>query len=297
VNKLQNNSAETQQKGASVRVFAPEYWGQVDVFREFHSTTFALNSRQYRAVLGVSSHFRKAKIFKDLAQDLLPSVQLDEEQLEAQGYTPAENSKKVSALIESTILELYSAVDCARKVVVAVYKGARHMPSDSTRKLFAKASDGVEFGEPFPTEITKLLQSSEWYWGLQSIRDNLVHLDIGSMHLNRQTEKYDYTHEGLRGGSKNSFVEDVFGWLSEMAKSVNAFLGQVFRVLNSQIIDKPVKTVCGFVDGYILEREIRPSEVKTKGGTCLSFHWFEREDRPDCPFKNDCLAYQTLDRS
>ena len=120
----------------TVRVFAPEQWGEVDRFANFYGGTFKFSGTEKRAVAGVRNHFQKAITLQTLAVKLKPGLDIDKKQLEERGYTPALNSHELSAVIEAAILELYSSLDCTVKVLHAVYgHGSRSFPG-STRRLF-----------------------------------------------------------------------------------------------------------------------------------------------------------------
>ncbi|MCK1481536.1 MULTISPECIES: hypothetical protein [unclassified Bradyrhizobium] len=119
----------------TVRVFAPEQWGEVDRFANFYAGTYQFSDRDQRAVSGVANHFEKALTLQSLAVKLRPGLDIDHDQLNKNGFTPALNSHELSAVIEASALELYSSVDCTTKVLRADGAGSRSFPG-STRKLF-----------------------------------------------------------------------------------------------------------------------------------------------------------------
>jgi hypothetical protein len=90
---------------ATVRIFAPELWGQVELFSNLCSETYKFNEREQRAVAGVRQHFDKAITFQTLAAKLRPNLQIDLAQLNAQGFTPAEHSREPATVIEAVITE------------------------------------------------------------------------------------------------------------------------------------------------------------------------------------------------
>jgi hypothetical protein len=84
------------------------------------------------------------------------------------------NSQELSAVIEASILELYSSLDCTVKVLHAVYgHGSRSFPK-STRKLFHNYD---KVTGSFPEELKEVFRTADWYDGLRYLRDELTHLD------------------------------------------------------------------------------------------------------------------------
>lgn len=274
----------------TVRVFAPEQWGEVDRFANFYSGTYRFSDREKRAVSGVLNHFQKAITLQTLAVKLKPGLDIDKKQLDESGYTPALNSHELSAVIEASILELYSSLDCTVKVLRAVYgSGSRSFP-ESTRRLFQNIE---KVAGSFPDELKEAFRKADWYDGLLYLRDELTHLATGSCNLDHKTGVVQYMHLGmkLRGGVY--VIEDVFAWLAEIINKLNGFLGIVFRVLNATLKSTLVQQVCGFVEGRILMRYLDPTEQLTfDSGRCFAYQWFEKLENPTCPFVEHCGAYQ-----
>src|SRR5690242_3339731 len=121
--------------------FAPNRWGQLERFAQLHSGTFQFTPTTQKALSGATNHFHKAITLKNIAIKLVPNLELDEKELEARGFTSALNSKELSAVIEGVILELYSSIDCTRKVISEIYGKYPGIPKVSTRKLFQNAFD------------------------------------------------------------------------------------------------------------------------------------------------------------
>jgi hypothetical protein len=119
----------------TIRVFAPEQWGEIDKFANFYSGSYKFSDREKRAVAGVLNHFQKAITLQTLAVKLKPGLDIEKKQLEERGYTPALNSHELSAVIEASILELDSSLDCTVKVLRAVYGGSSRSFPESTRRL------------------------------------------------------------------------------------------------------------------------------------------------------------------
>jgi hypothetical protein len=271
----------------AVRAFAPEQWGHVDKFATFFASSFPdANSTERRAVSGVKNHFRKAIILHSLSLRIAPTLAVDKQELNEKGYTRAEHAKELAAVVEGVFTELYSAVDCARKILSARYP-VRGMP-DSTRKAFARARSGT-FDRLLPPALLSALKEADWYEPLRTLRDELTHSDIGSVHQN-DAGRVCYMHLGLGTGERAFVIEDVFSRMKDDFEAVNQFLGVVFAHLNSLLKDVPTVQLCGLHQGKALIREIRPEPALTfNSGKCLALAWIEVDGKPTCPLL--CGAY------
>jgi hypothetical protein len=273
-----------------VRVFAPEIWGQLDRFKQFYAATYRFKPDAIKAVAGIDNHFQKAMTLRRVAEKLAPNLHLDNEELAQKGYTAALNSQEFSAVIEEVFTELYSSVDCTRKIIFAIHGKCQRVP-DSTRKLFERAFKG-QLGSDFPKELLEALKSSVWFKELMSIRDELTHSTTGACHLQEGTNKIRYIHHGIRQVDNVLVIDDVFEKLDEFFDSVNRFLGQVFRFLNAGLLTTSVDVVCAFAFDRIYMRKLAIAEsVDFNSGTCASFHWFDKEPDRRCLLADDCGAY------
>lgn len=272
----------------TVRTFAPEQWGQIDIFATFFASSFPdAKSIERRAVSGVGNHFRKAMVLRSLSLRITPTLAIDKQQLNQKGYTPAEHATELAAVVESVFTELYSAIDCARKILSARYT-VRGMP-DSTRKAFARARSGA-FDGLLPTGLLSAIKEADWYEPLRTLRDELTHSDIGSVHLDESTGRVSYMHTGLGTGERAFIIEDIFARMDADFEAVNRFLGVVFVHLNALLTDAPTVQLCGLHQGKALIREIRPEPTLTfNSGKCLAVPWIEVDGKPTCPLL--CGAY------
>lgn len=275
----------------TVRTFAPELWGEMDRFAAFFSASFPEStSRDRRAVSGALNHFRKAVALRRLAERLRTNIEVDRKQLRQKGYTAAENSSESAAVIENVFTELYSAIDCTRKIIVATHK-VRGVP-DSTRKLFQRIKANL-LDDILPTEIIEAFKQAAWYERLLAMRDELTHSDLGTCHFDEATGKVSYWHTGLGHRDRPLIIEDIHERLDRDINDINLFLGRVFRYLNSLLIDKPIVQLCGLTGGKALIRELRPAQTITfDSGICLSVNWIEVDGIPTCPLL--CGAYQKV---
>ncbi|AJK47064.1 hypothetical protein [Burkholderia plantarii] len=273
----------------NVRTFAPEYWGEIGKFQQFHSTTHAFTPHAKKAVSAIKGHFEKALILLSVAKKLAPNMQIDNAQLDEKGFTPAVNSQEVAAVVEEVFTELYSSIDCASKVISFVYQRVRRMP-DSTRKLFRLASTGG-FGDDFPAALRDAFVAADWYDELRMLRDELTHANVGTCRLD-QDGKIFYMHTGMRRDGNALLFPDVFAKLDELFNGVNLFLGRMFRFLNQGLVAAPVDEVCGvfFGRGY-LRKLVIADEIDFNSGVCQSRSWFDNQPEFRCPFASTCGAY------
>jgi len=273
-----------------VRTFVPEQWGQLDIFTKFYLGTYALNDDVRKALAGISSHFHKATILFDLARKLIPNLALDESQLRSHGFTPAANSKEFSAVVEGVFLELYSAVDCSRKVIVATHRNCRRVP-DSTRKMMQRAKDG-SIGSDFPRPLIEAMVAAVWYERLLFIRDTLTHSDVGSCRQDPKTGFVSYSHFSMRESGQPLNIPDVMTALQDLSAGVNEFLGKVFHYLNGTLRPHEIDQLCGIFFGRGYLRKLRSDEpINLDAGVCSSRSWFLSEEGYMCPLADSCKAF------
>lgn len=273
----------------SVRVFTPELWGQVDKFSQFYKSTHTFNSDTIKAVSGINGHFQKALTLRNLAKRLEPNLAIDESEIQEKGYTPANYSMEFAAVIEEVFTELYSSIDCTRKVIVSIYKRCRGIP-DSTRKIFDRAAKAQIGG--FPEELQQAFYSATWFEELLAIRDELTHSNIGSCHKQIGKSEIIYLHHGIMRNKKPLVIEDIFKKIDEFINGVNLFLGQIFHFLNSKLKSEPTFTMCGFFFGRGYARTLAIAEhIDFNSGACQSRQWFDSDPAFRCPFADNCGAY------
>jgi len=272
----------------TIRTFAPEQWGQADRFATFFAASFPdATSLERRAVSGVRNHFRKSLVLRAIATRLIPTLAIDRQQLNERGYTPAHYAEELGAIVENVFTELYSAVDCARKVLSRRYP-VRGMP-DSTRRAFSRARSGA-LDKVLPPELLSALKEAHWFDPLRALRDEITHSDLGSVSQDAATGRVSYMHTGLGTRGKAFIIDDVFRRMDADLDAVNLFLGKVFHHLNTLLKDAPTVQLCGIHQGKALIREIRPEPAITfDSGKCLAVAWVEIEGKPVCPLL--CGAY------
>ena len=275
---------------AVVRTFAPEQWGELGVFVRFYSGTHVFSGDTRKALSGVGGHLHKAVLLRDLAIKMAPNLDIDREQLQARGFTPALNSREFSAVVEAILLDLYSSIDCSRKVLVSIYRRCRGLP-DSTRKLFARVKSG-KLGPDFPAPLKLAISEADWYEELLRIRDELTHSDVGSCHLDPNTKKISYTHHGINSQGSPLWIGDVMAKIEALIDGINSFLDKVFHFLNSQLRPYVADELCGIFFGRGYMRTIPLADkIDSDSGFCRSRQWFDSDSAFKCPLADSCGAY------
>jgi len=274
-----------------VIAFAPERWGTLELFQHFYGNTHHFDRDTQKSLPGTANHFNKALILFEVAKQHVTLLSEDRTQLTECGYTSARRGRELSALLESALLDLYSSIDCTRKVVTFIYRKHGGV-KQSTRKFFQSAAGGT-IGTTVPEGIRKAFACATWYTDFRVLRDAITHSDVGSCHSDEKSGKVFYLHAGLERDGKNLVIEDIFDHIDKLKDSVNQFMGQVFQCLNADLKDDEVWQMCGVFDGRIYSRLVRPSEaIDFNSGRCDAFAWFEKEENPVCPFMQECLAYR-----
>ncbi len=272
--------------------FYPPKWGEVDRFSHFYSTTYKLGERLAGILRGVAGHFHKAIILEELARSIAPDLRKDREELSAKGYSGNKNGARLATVIETIFSELYSSVDCARQIVGGIYHGYQGIP-DSTRKCFQNAAEG-KLDPKLPEPIRDAFAKASWFHKLRKLRDAVTHSDVGSCYLDESSGKTRYINSAIKeDDNKCLIIEDVFERIESFKKDVNSFEGKVFRVLNQTLKDDETFQICGFFNGRVYSRFVRPSEaIDFNSGRCDALSWFEKEGNPRCPCTDNCGAYK-----
>jgi hypothetical protein len=277
-------------KGANVRYFAPELWSPVDRFARLYQSTYTFPPRIRGCLAGASAHFERALLLREISYGMIAGLQLDRAELEANGYTHAENGRKLTAVVESAITSLYSSLDCGRQVVTHVFAKHRGL-ADSTRTTFQRAGKG-EIDPTLPPRILQAFTVAPWYPNFRRLRDTLTHGGTGSCHRDEKTGKVMYFNEAVRD-QERTHIPDIFTVLDEYIKHVGFFLDQVFTALVETLKDNEVEQVCGFFGGLVYLRRLRPSEaIDLHSGRCESHVWFDLPGKHRCPLATTCGAYQ-----
>jgi len=278
-------------KLSAAKFFTPNQWGSLEKFSKFYSGTYEFNESGKRALSGALSHYHKALILRNLALKLIPNLDNDEFELSEYGYTSEVNSKELSAVVESILLELYSSIDCCRKVITEIYSNYQGIP-DSTQKFFNNVN-ARKIDNKFPEQLIIAVQEASWYDDFRKIRDELTHLETGICSKNKDTGKISYMHTGFTVQSNYLVIEDIFSEIDQTVTDVNKFLGRVFGYLLTQLKNEPMLQFCGIYQGRLYTRHVSPHEaIDFNSGVCNDYKWFELDENPTCIFVEECGAYK-----
>lgn len=269
--------------------FVPSKWGEIDRFAAFYQTTYALPDRIVQCVQGCASHFHRARRLMALVHSLKHTLAMDQQELETTGHSHGDRGTEITALVEASILSLYSSVDASRKIVTEVFKKCRGLP-DSTRKTFQGAAAGT-IDLAVPEGIRAAFKNATWYGKFRLVRDAVTHMTPGFCYLTKEG-RMAYMHTGIPRNNKAFYEDDILRYLEELVSDVNSFLGQVFHTLNSGLKNVESWQMCGVFGGRVYSRFVRPHEATDfNSGRCEAFVWFEKPENPKCPFASTCGAY------
>jgi hypothetical protein len=274
-------------------VFQPERWGQVEKFRKLWPSTYHLDRMETTYLAGVEGHFHKFQVLRGLATEILPRLERDKAELEEANFTNAAESRKLAAVVEAMLGELYSALDCTRRVLAAIFPKATPNIGRGLGPFLADAGKG-SWKDSVPNSIREALGDTTWFDEPRELRNHSVHSDPGSCHWGTKGVSY-MASKPPKDGPQNrvQVVDDILGRLDGWATRVNATMGAVFKGLNDGLSDDEVNVPCGIYNFRFYERFIRPSEATTfHGGRCKSRSWFDgAPDENKCPLRDRCGAF------
>ena len=274
--------------------FVPEQWDVIKVFSTFPLKGTKNTRLLSRGLKSVNDHLEKYRTFAGLANKLIPGFEVDREQVENNGYSPAIHSKEFAAVVESCVCELYSTLDGVRDVIFVIYNDVQGVQKKSNEKLYRKASDG-EYGDDFPSELNEILAHAynDWFKNLRDFRTEMTHGSLGSTSMDHETKKIRYFHQGM-GKNRNSLImEDFVEFISALYLKVLNHLNEVFSFLYNTLSLQPTSVRCGIYKGRFYERLVEPERPLTNSsGYCVARQWFDTMPEFKCPLSQDCRAYE-----
>jgi hypothetical protein len=239
------------------------------------------------------SHLEKYQVLVGLANRLVTTLREDQEELDRDGYSPAQRSKEFAALIEVLACELYSAIDGVRRALYGTYKGVSGIRKDSNDKMFDNASNR-KYGPEFPEALRAALDGANlsWFKRLRALRTEVTHGSTGSCSLNREKGTISYFHRRL-GSDRTTLIDaDIVGRLNEYHRDVKALTEIVFSHLYTLIEPREDRASCGIYRGRLYERTVRVGEELTfASGRCYSKTWFLCNPKYSCPLSERCPAF------
>lgn len=274
--------------------FIPENWDAAKVFGTFPCKGVSNQKLFKRGINSVRDHLEKYRTFAGLANKLIPGFEVDREQIESDGFSPAVHSKEFAAVVESCVCELYSALDGVRDVIFTVYNDVQGVQKKSNEKLYRKAFDN-EYGENFPSELNEILSKvyKEWFKNFRGFRTEMIHGSLGSTSMDHETKKIRYFHQGMGGNGNSLIMEDFVAFISDLYVKVLSHLNEVFGFLYRSLPLSPTSVVCGIYKGRFYERLVEPDvPLKNESGYCVARQWFDNLKEFKCPLLSECKAYE-----
>jgi hypothetical protein len=229
-----------------------------------------------------------------VAADLAPKLSLDRDELESQGYSPANHSRQFAALIEVLVCELYSILDGLRFTTYHLYRDVRGVQVKSTSRLFTKAAEG-SYGADFPDDLNQLLAAvadSSWFPNLRRLRTAFTHGGLGSCHLSQDRTRISYMNASLGDGGTSHVIPDIVAHLNSLAQSTFTVLRDYFDFHYQRLEQIESKLLCGMYRGRGYMRRVKPEpDLSFSSGVCEARQWFDGEPSFRCPLADSCLAY------
>lgn len=272
--------------------FAPHAWSAVRRFSHFVGPPFEDKEVAKGARVAVN-HLDKFEVLAGLTNRQAPTLLDDRIELDRNGFSPALRSREFAALVETLVSELYSSLDGVRRALFGAYRNVEGVQNKSTERLFKRAAER-EYGDSFPEWIRERLAAAylSWFPSLRRLRTEFSHGDVGSCHLDRQSGRVAYVHQGLGTRSRAMAIEDVVGVVNALARDVVLLIDAVFDDLYNRLEPVERRCMCGIYKGRIYERVVMPERGLTVGsGRCFSRSWFDAETGYECPLRTTCGAY------
>lgn len=274
-------------------MFAPEVWTPPAKLKQFLGEPFQVTPQAQESIQSCTDHSRKFEALASLVNRIRPTLILDRQELESNGYSPATRSSEFAALIEVLVCELYSVLDGLRNSIYWLFRGINGVQKKSTGKLFSLAAEG-KYSSEFPENIRWLLAeaNSAWFLELRRLRTAFTHGGLGSCHFDSKTNMISYMNSSL-GTEKGALViEDIEALVNRLSGSVFALQQKIFDGLYEQLTPVETPQFCGIYKGRMYMRKVTPEkELSRNSGICDSNQWFENEPDYFCGLAKTCPAY------
>ena len=273
--------------------FSPDMWLPEDRFAQFIGFPFEVDRSLQRGTSAVRGHFRKYELLAQIAVDIQPMLEQDEQELNDKGHTRAINGAKFAALIETMIGELYAVLDGIRQVIFSVYGRIPAVQGKSTNRLFQRAATGA-YGSGFPEELRALLAEGyrTWFPRLRLIRSENTHGEIGTCFLDKESHKVQYHHQSLKDAGNPLLIADIIAYCSANYLPIRRLASWLFTDLYRQLEPIERQTICGIYKMHFYDRMVAPStSLSFSDGRCLSVNWFSTKPELACPLRDRCAAY------
>lgn len=276
--------------------FAPDVWSAPGRFKNFLGAPYHVTEDLQKAIQSCIDHTHKYEVLASLANRIHPTLVEDIEELETNGYTPANRASEYAAVIEAMVCELYSVLDGIRYSIYWLFHGCRGVQKKSTSQLFSRAADDG-YGAQFPEEVRKLLSSAyvDWFFSLRRLRTAFTHGGLGSCHMDKKTGVVSYMNTSLGTQERAHVIDDIVSVVSCIATSVFTLQQELFEYLYSGLEQVESMQFCGIFKGRMYMRKVFPASDLNRGsGKCASSDWFSVERDFFCPLASQCPAYAAV---
>jgi len=268
--------------------FVPEQWDSVTKFRKFKYIPLEDNRLFKRGISATEEHLAKFRTLAEIANELIPKLEIDENELKKDGYTSAKYSRQLSAIVECNINELYSSLDGIRDVIYSIYSHIQGIQKKSTSKLFSKAKEN-KYPNNFPIELNTLLSEAydKWFIQLRVYRTEFTHGSLGSCYKDDKSNKISYMHSGLGKNQKALVIDNFITYINDTFDNVLLLQHNIFEFLYNTLPLEPTVLPCGIYKGKFYMRYLEPENNLTfNSGLCRSLEYSTA-----CPLKDKCGAY------
>lgn len=274
-------------------MFAPDGWAPPAKFLKFLGTPYQVTPQIQESIQFCVDHTRKYEVLASLANRIKPTLILDTQELETNGYSPASRANEFSAVIEILVCELYSVLDGLRYSIYWLFHDIKGVQKKSTSKLFSNAAEN-KYSKEFPESIRQLLAEaySSWFLELRRLRTAFTHGGLGSCHFDEKANKVSYMNSSLGTQSQALVIEDIEAEINKLSLSVFTLQHKIFEILYEQLEPTETTQICGIFKGRVYMRRVLPEKnLNRDSGVCNSNHWFESEPDFFCQLAKICPAY------
>jgi hypothetical protein len=192
------------EKVQTVFIYMPEQWDYVERFAKWHGSPFPVSPMLSSGLQAITGHRKKLETVSKRATQLLPELMEERSQLDKQGYSNGAKASEFTALLETSVCELYACLDGLRSSIYGIYERLQGVQRKSTEKLFKNAVED-KYGAGFPPEICDLLKLAYecWFLDLRRVRTELTHGTVGYCWVEKDSTisgspKKERTHTELK---------------------------------------------------------------------------------------------------
>ncbi len=272
--------------------FAPDQWTPFELFRAFAPDTYP-DQCVASGLTAIQDHLCKYDVIAGLANDLIPTIDEDCNELKESGRSSSRRSRQIAALCEVLVCELYSSLDGLRDTLYGIYKKVKGVQRSSNEKLFKRAKK-QEYGDEFSEPLRKALADAfdAWFQDFKKLRTEVTHGQVGYCYLDKKTKRISYSNLGLGNQEKVLVIDDFITHVSCFLTNVRELMDIIFSFLYKMLKQIRRLQICGIFKGRCYSRIVAPKEnLSFSDGNCVSWDWFENLEGHQCPLSSKCDAY------